>query len=253
MRGRTPATVKAYVGAVRQLERFAGKPIGEVTAADAGRWVRQPHLRQASRNAYHRWLSAWCAWSGQDLLGEVDRPARAGVRPKPVPAWRVELMLNACRDDQETAMILLPLLAGLRRMEVAGFAGDQLDVHERSVLVRGKGGRDAWVPAPPALVRHARRMPARRYWFPSPVSPGRPVTPYTIWKRTTDLSMRAGAGHVPPHRLRHTYATELVRAGQPLTSVQQMMRHSQLATTAAYIGVSDEDLHAAAAALPWAA
>ena len=80
MRGRTPATVKAYVGAVYQLERFAGKPIAQVTAADAGRWVRQPHLRQASRNAYHRWLTAWCLWSGQDLLSQVDRPRRAGVR-----------------------------------------------------------------------------------------------------------------------------------------------------------------------------
>jgi len=253
MRGRTPATIKAYVGAVHQLERFAGKPIQAVTPADAARWVRQPHLRQGSRNAYHRWLAAWCAWSGQDLLSEVDRPRRPECAPKPVPPFRVELMLAACRDDQDTAMLLLMLLAGLRRMEVASFRGEQIDPHDRMILVRGKGGKDAWVPAPPALVRHARRMPPRRYWFPSPVSPGMPVAPFTIWKRTTDLSARAGVGHIPPHRLRHTYATELVRGGAPLTSVQRMMRHANLATTQHYIGVSAEDLHAAGAVLPWAA
>ena len=128
-------------------------------------------------------------------------------------------MLAACESDADTATTPLP---PARRVAVDGGRGIEREpagCARAAGPVRGKGGGDAWVPAPPALVRHARRMPPRRYWFPSPVSPGHPVTPYTIWRRTTDLSMRAGAGHVPPHRLRHTYATELVRAGQPLTSV----------------------------------
>lgn len=251
--GRTPATVKAYVGCVEQLQRWAGKPIDQVTAAEAAAFVRQPHLRAGSRNAYHRWLSVWCEWSGQDLLAGVDRPHRPGPAPRPVPGALAVALLAGSENDSDTAVLLLALCAGLRRMEIARFRGDSLDLADGTMLVRGKGGRDVRVPAPPALLRHAERMPRRGYWFPSLVHPGRHVHPATVWRRVTVLSARAGYGHVPPHRLRHTYATELVRGGIPLTTVQQLMRHSQVATTAMYVGVRDEDLRAAAMVLPWAA
>jgi integrase/recombinase XerD len=247
----SPGTVRAYVGAVQQLERHAGKPIDQITAVDARAWIRQPHLSQGSRNTYHRWLSAYARWAGRpDLLEGVRRTSRPLPSPKPVSPERVSLMLAACRDVEETALVLLPLLVGLRRAETAGFRGTQLDRWDGTVrVVQGKGGKDAVVQVPPALVRHASRMPAG-FWFPSE---GGHVSAWTIWRRTVDLSARAGAGHVPPHRLRHTYATELVKGGAPLTSVQRCMRHSQLATTAAYVGVSQEDLRAAVLSLPWAA
>lgn len=250
--GLSDETVRAYLGVVDALERHAGRPIGEVRPDEAAGFINRPGLSRGSRNAYHRWLAAWCAWSGSDLLDEVRRAKRPGPAPKPLHIRQVEMLLAACRDDEETALILLGVLAGLRRAEVARFSGHQVDPWGRCIHVRGKGDKDATVPASPALLRLATRMP-RGWWFPSPRVEGRPITPDTAGARVRAIAARAGAGDVTSHRLRHTYATELVRGGAPLTTVQRMMRHSQLSTTALYVGVSGDDLAAAAACLPWAA
>jgi len=76
----TPATVKAYAGCVEQLQRWTGKPIDRVTVDDCAAFVRQPHLRQASRNSYHRWLSAYVRWSGRTDLLEGVRVTRHRAR-----------------------------------------------------------------------------------------------------------------------------------------------------------------------------
>lgn len=250
--GLSVQTIRHYLQTLHRLESWAGKPVDRVTPDEAAAWINRPHLSRSTRNAYHRWLSAWCAWSGSDLMEGVRRVRPSGPSPKPLQVRRVDALLAGCRDDEEVALVLLGVLAGLRRAEIARFRGDCLDVWDATVLVDGKGGRREWVPAPPALVRHAARMPPG-FWFPSPSRPGRPVAPHTIGQRIRGIAGRADAGHVTTHRLRHTYATELVRGGVPLTTVQRMMRHRQLSSTAGYIGVADEDLHGAAGALPWAA
>ena len=252
--GLAPDTVAAYVNVVERLARWAGKPAEELTADDAAAWIHhRPGLSQATRNTYHRWLSAWCAYTGADLLDGVRRPPAPQHRPKPVAAGQVFAMLAACRNEREKAMVLLAFYAGLRRAEIAGFRGEQVDPWRRTLHVQGKGGKDAEVPVAPIQLRHARVMPARGYWVPSPRRPGEHVAPFTIWSSITRISQAAGCGHVPPHRLRHAFATEMVRGGEPLTTVRVAMRHSRIATTAAYVAVTDEDLATAVARLPGAA
>lgn len=86
--GLAPDTVAAYVNVVERLARWAGKPAEELTADDAAAWIHhRPGLSQATRNTYHRWLSAWCAYTGADRRQAATTPARrlhrAGVKPPP--------------------------------------------------------------------------------------------------------------------------------------------------------------------------
>ena len=151
------------------------------------------------------------------------------------------------RPRDATALNLQP-----RRAEAACFRGDQLDASARRLRVCGKGGIDAEVPAVPALLHHAPLMPPRGFWFPSPVHPGRPIGPHTVWSRLTRISQAAGAGHVPPHRLRHAYATQMIAAGAPLTTVSRCMRHASFTSTAMYVGVTPDQEEAAACGIPLA-
>ena len=61
--------------------------------------------------------------------------------------------------------------------------------------------------------------------------------------------LRAGIAHVGAHRLRHTFASELLRAGASLVDISQLLRHSDLATTAGYAKVDLDRLRAVAR--PW--
>lgn len=248
----SPATIRAYTTAVHNCARWNGVPIEDLTADHAAAWLSRPGLRPNTREAYWRYLHIYAAWSGALLLEDIRKPPRSDLRPNSATRGQVDAMLEACRCDEDTALLWLLCGTGLRISEAACFTGSQVDPWRRMVRVVGKGGKDAEVPAPDPLLKLARRMPPG-YWFPSPTRPGRPIVAGTARARVLNLADRAGAGHVNPHKLRHAYGTHMVRQGVPLTTVKVCMRHSSITTTAGYIEVTDDDLGAAAASLPWAA
>lgn len=133
------------------------------------------------------------------------------------------------------------------------------DVHWRAgeLTVRGKGRRHDRVPLPPdvgdavaAYLRRGRPSSDSRMVFL------RSVAPFTAFSGTGALrgvlaraSARAGLAYAAPHRLRHTVATEMLRAGATLSEIGQVLRHDSSVTTAGYAKVDHDRLRAIAR--PW--
>lgn len=145
-------------------------------------------------------------------------------------------MADTAQDVTLRAMILAAGLAGLRVHEVAKLQGGDIDHDAQTLTIDGKGGHRHTVPAHPEILAIARHMPARGPWFPSQRAAhlgGREVS-----QRIRLHMIRC---HVPgtPHALRHYFCTELVERGADLRVVQELARHSQLSTTAQYVGVRD--------------
>jgi integrase/recombinase XerD len=82
-------------------------------------------------------------------------------------------------------------------------------------------------------------------WFPSRHDPSSPRPAVSVGNSMSRAMRRAGIPDGHPHQLRAWYATELVRAGVPLTTVRVLMRHSQLSTTQAYVLVGGDECSAA--------
>ena len=80
-------------------------------------------------------------------------------------------------------------------------------------------------------------------------APHRALTPCRRQQGRDRRRARAGLGRVNAHRLRHTAATELLRAGAPLVEIGQLLRHRAQLTTAIYAKVDRERLRALAR--PW--
>ena len=201
-----------------------------------------------TRYTYYHHLQSIYAWlldTGQlerDPMARFKRPRRPRPNASPLTDTELHDVLSNTVDDLH-AWMMLGYLAGLRTHEIAKFRGE--DITPDSIHVIGKGGYEAWLPTHPDLWSLAQKYPREGHWFPSPQRHRAFVSNSwvgnSIRAAFRDNGITAGAGH----RLRHTFATHLMRNGVAAPILQQMMRHSSLETTQAYIGVNAADMAAA--------
>jgi integrase len=146
--------------------------------------------------------------------------------------------LADCADPLTGDMIWFAALTGLRRGEMLGLRREQIVGPLIALDATTKSGRPRGVPLPPEATRIAQeRIPWRvAYW--------------ELRDRFEAARKAAGMPNVRWHDLRHTYASWLVQAGQPLGAVRELLGHSSLAVTSRYAHLSPDHLRDAVAALP---
>ncbi len=186
-------------------------------------------------------------------------PSVAGSKlaglPRALAPDEVERLLAACDRRTRTgrrdfSMLMLLVRLGLRAGEVRTLSLDDLDWRAGELLVRGKGNRLERLPLPPevgeavaAYLRRGRPATAQgRAVFVRVRAPHRPLTSTAVTNAVLTAASRAGLPAVTAHRLRHTVATQMVRAGVPLPEISQVLRHRRLLTTAIYAKVDRENL-----------
>lgn len=202
-------------------------------------------MSQWTRTTYHAHLTDICAWLvATGRLEETPMPdVRKGKRPKGIPRplseREVERVL-AVVTGQTRDWILIALLAGLRASEIAKIRGE--DVTADGLYVLGKGNKPEMLPCHPDLWDMAQRYPRTGYWFPG--SDDGHMQAQQVSLVTGRLFHAMGIdGSI--HRARHTYGTRLLRAGNNIRTVQKLMRHANLDTTANYTAVDEDEMRAA--------
>ena len=157
---------------------------------------------------------------------------------------------------RDLAILLLLARLGLRACEVARLRLDDIDWRAGELTIRGKGSTTERLPLPhepgEALVsylRDGRPQADFREVFISVLAPLRALSPAAVVGVVGYACDRAGMERVGPHRLRHTLASDLLRAGTPLAQIAPILRHSSVATTAIYAKIDREALRALAR--PW--
>ena len=190
--------------------------------------------------------------------GIADR--RNHMLPRGLAPTTVAKLLASC-DRRRTvgrrdyAAMLLLVRLGLRVGEVAAMQLEDIDWRCGELLVRGKGNRHESLPLPhdvgEALVSYLRRRPQSEYraLFLRIPAPRGSIGERGVSDIVRRACTRAGLPPTSAHRLRHTVATEMLRAGGSLTEIQQVLRHSQLQTTSIYAKVDRAALRRLAR--PW--
>ncbi len=197
------------------------------------------------------------------LVESVPRaiPWRDSGRSRALEPEQVSRLLASC--DRRTAagrrdFAILTVLArlGLRRGEVASLSLDDVDWRAGEIVVSGKGGRRDRLPLPvdvgKALADYCRWGRSRndhRALFLQVQAPHLSLAPHAVTEVVKRACQRAGLASVGAHRLRHSTATAMRRAGAPLFEIGQILRHRVVASTALY---AKDDLDALASiARPW--
>ncbi|MDT0213756.1 tyrosine recombinase XerC [Rothia sp. ARF10] len=283
-RGRSPHTVRAYLGDLRELfdhvdgvggadaPRRRETPLADIRLADLREWLGAlasagaARATLARRSASMRTFFAWAVREGHvdtDPSLRLVAPKRHRTLPpvlaKDDAAGLLDVAAVAADDGdpvhlRDRAVLELLYATGVRVGELTGLDVDDVDDEAGVIRVIGKGDKERRVPfGRPAAA-------ALREWLQH----GRPRL----------VTARSGAGlflgrrggrldarqvrtlvhdmltHVPdapdlgPHGLRHSAATHLLEGGADLRMVQELLGHASLSTTQIYTHVSIERLTA---------
>lgn len=185
----------------------------------------------------------------------LERPKASRALPKVLSVEQVDSILDAIDTTQalgirDRALFELIYSCGLRISEAATLQVSNLHLKERLLIVRGKGDKERMVPfgisAKEKLEQYL--MEVRPLLVGSKIVSevfvnyrGEPMSRKGIWKNFKALEVKAGV-HAKVHTLRHSFATHLLAGGMDLRSVQELLGHSDLATTTIYTHVDDKQL-----------
>ncbi|BBX73591.1 site-specific tyrosine recombinase XerD [Mycobacterium shinjukuense] len=236
--------VSEFLVALRRGVPECGAPaLSAVSAARALIAVRGLHRFAAAEGLAER-----------DVARAVRPPTPGRRLPKSLTIDEVLALLEGAGGDspadgpltlRNRALLELLYSTGSRISEAVGLDIDDIDTASRSVLLRGKGGKQRLVPVGrPAvyaldayLVRGRADLARRGRGTPAiflNVRGGR-LSRQSAWQVLRDAAERAGiTSGVSPHMLRHSFATHLLEGGADVRVVQELLGHASVTTTQIY-------------------
>jgi site-specific recombinase XerD len=233
----TPQTVNHRLGTVRCCYRFH---TGREIPADKVHFQRR--------------------YTKRSLLG-YGRPRHAiarGFRLQqnrrvivPLTAEEVAKFWQSFRTFRDLALVGLMLLDGLRSCEVLAIELEDVQLAHGQMRVRGKGNKQRLLPLPPDILEvlgHYLRLERPLTNTPALFvclkgrSRGQPITSAGLRSLFRHHRVRSRIPHANPHRFRHTFGADMVRAGMSLPALQQLMGHSQIHTTMLYVELAPQDV-----------
>ncbi len=250
MRDVTEADVSDFLVALRRGDADAGAvPLSAVSAARALIAVRGLHKFAAAEGV-----------TDVDVARAVKPPTPSRRLPKSLTLDEVLALLEGAGGDAPTdgpltlrnrALLELLYSTGARISEAVGLDVDDVDTEARSVLLRGKGGKQRLVPvgrpaiaALDAYLVRGRPDLARRGRGTGSSAPGPAIflnarggrlSRQSAWQVLQDAAERAGiSAAVSPHTLRHSFATHLLEGGADVRVVQELLGHASVTTTQIY-------------------
>jgi integrase/recombinase XerD len=167
---------------------------------------------------------------------QKKRTSRAIFRYRrdPLTSEEVSALTSACQTAKERLVVFTLLDTGLRLAEFCSLTREAVDWQAHRVTVVGKGGKKRVVPLTPRV-----RALLEAYFA---LEDRLRMSRRTVQEIIRRVARRAGImKKVTPHILRHTFAVMALRRGISLPSLQRLLGHEHLVTTALYLNTSNEE------------
>jgi integrase/recombinase XerD len=260
-RNYSDTTIRHYLQTVEDFARHFGKPPDQLGLEELRQY--QAYLLKVRKQAVGTVVNRVAALRFF-FVKTLRRPEFREFLPYPRERRRlpdilsldeVTRLLDAASNLFRRALLMTLYGTGMRRSEVAHLQVQDVDSQRMLIRVQeGKGGQSRALPLSPALLETLRaywrwRQP-QTYLFPARsarLGPDHPISDKTVWIACQEARQRAGIRkRVTPHTLRHSWATHLLEAGTDLRTIQVLLGHGDLETTAQYLHLSQKHLHAVA-------
>ncbi|MBE0389214.1 tyrosine-type recombinase/integrase [Pseudoalteromonas luteoviolacea] len=245
LQGKRPATIDAYSRAVRRIAAFFDCCPDNLTTQDlkvyfaqliaSHSWSTVKLDRNGLQFFYRHVLNKEWQWL------DIVKPPQSKTLPNILTVPEVAAVINHTRQLRYQVFFLTLYSMGLRLGEGVSLQVCDIDSARMQVHIRhAKGGKDRFVPLP------SRTLTALRFYWqthhhPTLLFPGKDPKPGSVMDRggvqkalkrvLYDCNI---AKSISPHNLRHSFATHLLEQGVDLRSVQTLLGHNSLNTTARY-------------------
>lgn len=258
IRGLAYRTREAYVGSVAKLARHYRRAPDQISEAEVQRYLL--YLLEERKLAHS---SVNIACSGLEFFYRVTmkrrdtefclpRPKVPSKLPEILSREEVAALFANTANLKHRAFLMTTYAAGLRLSEACHLKVSDIDSDRMTIRVeQGKGAKDRYTPLSPRLLGELRR-----YWAayrPAPwLFPGTrdahgallPKSAQRIFHAAKDrpgITKRCGI-----HGLRHAFATHSLEAGVDVHTIQRLLGHGSLGTTARYFHLAQKHLSGAA-------
>ncbi|MGE0671265.1 MAG: site-specific tyrosine recombinase XerD [Parachlamydiales bacterium] len=189
-----------------------------------------------------------------DPTANLDSPKLWQLIPEVLTYDEVDALLKSPDPTdpmgaRDRAVFEVIYASGLRVSEVCGL--NLFDISEKTVRVKGKGGKERIVPIAQAaidavdhyLIHFRDAQPEQKEAPLFVTSKGKRIDRTLVWQRIKLYGKKAGIGKpLSPHTLRHSFATHLLENGADLRVIQEMLGHASVATTDRYTHISQQHL-----------
>jgi integrase/recombinase XerD len=245
LQGKRPATIDAYSRAVRRISAYFDCCPDNLSTDDLKRYF-------ADLIASHSWSTVKLDRNGlqffyRHVLNQswewlnIVKPPQVKRLPDILTPCEVAIVISLTRQLRYQVCFLTLYSMGLRLGEAVSLRVGDIDSQLMQVHIRdAKGGKDRLVPLPKRTL-----LALRHYWqthrHPRYLFPGKDNQPDSLMDRGgIQKAMKRVIAEcnihksISPHNLRHSYATHLLEQGLDLRSVQSLLGHNSLNTTARY-------------------
>jgi integrase/recombinase XerD len=261
IRNLAPNTQRTYVEQVSRFARYFGKSPALLGPADIRAY--QLHLTEDRHLSAGSLVVAVAAirflyrvtlqrdWRIDEVVPTCRKPQRL-----PVVLSRDEVLrfLDAVEARKHRVILTVCYAAGLRISEALRLTPAAIDSRRMVIRVEeGKGRKDRYVMLSPqllAILRDYWRAARPGSWLFPGYLPGQPITRHAVAIACRAARRRCNIGKpVTPHTLRHAFAVHLLEAGADLRTIQLLLGHRSLATTARYMRLATNKVCATASPL----
>lgn len=250
VRNMSPLTQRAYIDQVSQFARYFGRSPATLGPEDIRTYqlylANERRLAPSSIKvaiAALRFLYRVTLKKNWLFAEVIPSPKAAATLPVVLSPEEVRRFLDCLDNTKHRAILTICYGAGLRVSEAVHLKASDIDSGRMVIRVaQGKGQKDRYVMLSPRLLdvlrRYWREVRPKDWLFPGDV-PGRPISRITVGRVCDKARRRARIGKpVTPHSLRHAFAVHLLETGTDIRTIQLLLGHRNLITTARYLRIA---------------
>lgn len=249
----SPATARTYSSHASLFARWCKREGVALVLADRIailRYVEMSFEERAESTARNRMLALRCFYRWAIDQGMRKDDPTEGLKAtrvqkqagRPFARHELRLLLDACLNQRDKALLLVFICTGARAGEVLAMQISDIDWECAAIRIpKGKGDRQRWVALGDAAIVALRRYIGERA-RPQPVwltEEGTPMGAHRAYLNLQKIANRAGVEDASLNKFRITFANHFLQRVGDLGSLQVLMGHSEIKHTARYAGYTD--------------